>query len=280
MSGFKNFAVVGAGDLGSFIIEELLRHVAGGSVSNVIALTRSSKGYDDLKAKGAVFKAVDYSSQTNLVAAFQDIDVVICTLGGQQLTLQIPLSNAAKEAGVKHFVLSEFGLPTIGKTDGIFGSHFWTGPFTDWFFDDHPDWAFDLPNDKVIVRGSGNVPVSWTSRLDIARYTVYVLTHVSRDQLKNRPFPMEGERRTINQILEEYQARTGKKLQITYESTEFLEKQVKEHPDDQLNGLIGLFFLELERGDGQTGTPEEVNKYWPEFNPTRVVDVILGQSSQ
>jgi len=160
---------------------------------------------------------------------------------------------------------------------GLPYSQFYTGPFSDWNFEGHAEWGFDLPNGKVLVRGSGNVPISWTASVDIARYIVYVLTHLSPAQLNNTPFAVEGERRTIHQILDEYQARTGKKLEISYESTEYLEKQVKEHPDDYENGLIRLLFLEWERGEGQTGTPDEVNKYWPEFNPTRAVDVILGK---
>jgi len=293
MSGFKNFAVAGAGDIGRFFIEELLRQAKIGSVSTVIVLTRTGDGYDDLKAQGAVFKTVDYSNHSNLVSTLQGIDVVISAISGTALRVQMPLSDAAKEAGVKSFVPSEYGSPSTGKTHGTWGdkervrkhlldvglpySQFYTGPLSDWFFDGHAQWGFDLPNDKVLLRGSGNVPISWTSSIDVARYIVFVLTHLSPAELKNTAFAVEGERRTIHQILDEYQARTGKKLEITYESTEYLEKQVEEHPDDYENGLIRRVFLEWERGEGQTGTPDEVNKYWPEFNPTKVVDVILGQ---
>ncbi|EJU01288.1 NADP-binding protein [Dacryopinax primogenitus] len=292
MSGFKSFAVAGAGDIGRFILEELVRHVTGGSVTNVVALTRSSIGYDDLKAQGIVFKTVDYSDPASLVTALQDIDVVISAISGGALLAQIPLADAAKAAGVKHFVLSEYGNRSDGKTYGIFAvknrvrehllsldlphSQFFTGPVSDWFFDGRPEWGFDLPNGKAVVGGSGNVPISWTSSPDIARYMVYVLTHVSPTEQRNKPFAIEGERKTINQILEEYQARSGRKLEVTYESKEFLEKQVKEHPHDYENGLIRLLHLEWERGEGQTGTPEEVNKYWPDFKPAKVVDVMLS----
>ncbi|KZO94641.1 NAD-binding protein [Calocera viscosa TUFC12733] len=293
MSGYQTFAVAGAGDIGRFIIQELLNHVSDGSVETVVALTRTSSGYDELKEQGAVFKTVDYSSHSNLVAALQGIDVVISSLSGPALSVQIPLADAAKEAGVKHFVPCEYGNPSGGKTYGIFGiknrvrlhlldiglpySQYYTGPWSDWFFNgDHAEFGFDIPNGKTILRGSGNVPISWTARVDVARYIVYVLTHLSPTELKSKPFAIEGERSTINQIIEEYEARSGKKLEITYESTEFLEKQVKEHPDDFENGFIRMLFLEWERGEGTTGTSEDVNKYWPEFNPRKVVDIILS----
>jgi len=221
-----------------------------------------------MKAQGAVFKTVDYSNHSALVAALQGIDVVVSAISGRALTAQIPPADAAKEAGVKHMVLSEYGNPSDGKEYGYFVlkhqarqhaldiglpfSQFYTAPFSDWFFVGHPEFGFDLPNNKAIVRGSGNVPISWTSRADSARYIVYVLTQLSPAQLKNAPLAIEGKRGTINEVLEQYQARTGKKLTITNESTEFLEKQVKAHADDFENGLVRLLFLELERGNGTT----------------------------
>jgi hypothetical protein len=39
MSGYKNFAVVGAGVIGSFIIGQLLADKAAGTVDNVVVLT-------------------------------------------------------------------------------------------------------------------------------------------------------------------------------------------------------------------------------------------------
>ncbi|EJU01278.1 NADP-binding protein [Dacryopinax primogenitus] len=290
MCGFKAFAVAGAGDIGRFILEELVRHVADDSVTTIVALTRSSTGYDDLEAKGIVFKTVDYSEPTTLVSALQGIDVVISAITHNALPAEFPLADAAKASRVKHFVLSEYGNPSNGKTYGMFElknrvrqylialdlpySQFFTGIFPDWWFDHRPEWGFDLPNGKAVVGGSGNVPISWTARPDIARYMVYILTHLSPAEQRNKAFAMEGERKTINQVLEEYQARTGKQLEITYESKEFLEKQVKEHPDDFENGLVRMLRLEFERGEGQTGSPEEVNKYWPDFKPAKVIDVI------
>ena len=40
MSGYKNFAVVGAGEIGSFIIRQLLKEKVAGTVNDVVVLTR------------------------------------------------------------------------------------------------------------------------------------------------------------------------------------------------------------------------------------------------
>ena len=41
MTGFKNFAVVGAGTIGTPIVEELLNAKSAGSVDKVVLLTRA-----------------------------------------------------------------------------------------------------------------------------------------------------------------------------------------------------------------------------------------------
>lgn len=43
MSGYTNFAVIGAGNFGSFIIQQLLKDKAAGTVKKVVVLTRQVK---------------------------------------------------------------------------------------------------------------------------------------------------------------------------------------------------------------------------------------------
>ena len=42
MSGYKNFAVVGAGEIGSFIIRQLISDQAAGTINDVVVLTRQA----------------------------------------------------------------------------------------------------------------------------------------------------------------------------------------------------------------------------------------------
>lgn len=86
-----------------------------------------------------------------LSARLSGIDVVISTLAGSTFdTVQIALAKAAKLAGVKLFVPSEFGSDTLGATEGAFGQKarvqqalkelglpytlFFTGSFSDYVF--------------------------------------------------------------------------------------------------------------------------------------------------
>lgn len=65
--------------------------------------------------KGATVLGVDYADHTSLVEALQGIDVVISTFGTEGLAHQPALARAAKEAGAKLFVPSEFGVDTDRK---------------------------------------------------------------------------------------------------------------------------------------------------------------------
>ena len=90
---------------------------------------------------------VDYSDKESVKNALTGVDVVISTVAGTALDVQPGIAEAAKEAGVKLFIPSEFGGPTEGATEGLFGAKakvqeqlkavgipyalFYTGPFAD-----------------------------------------------------------------------------------------------------------------------------------------------------
>jgi uncharacterized protein YbjT (DUF2867 family) len=91
--------------------------------------------------------SVDYSDKESIKGALAGVDVVISTIAGTALGLQAGIAQAGKEVGVKLFVPSEFGGPTEGETEGLFGAKarvhdelkaigmpyalFYTGPFAD-----------------------------------------------------------------------------------------------------------------------------------------------------
>ena len=93
---------------------------------------------------------VDYSNNESIKKVLTGVDVVICTLPGAALDLQPGIAEAAKEAGVKLFVPSEFGGQTEGATEGLYGAKariqerlkaisipyalFYTGPFADFIW--------------------------------------------------------------------------------------------------------------------------------------------------
>ena len=93
---------------------------------------------------------VDYSNKESIKSALTGVDVVISTIPATALGVQVVIAEAAKEAGVKLFVPSEFGGATEGETKGLKGEKagiqyhlkgirmpyalFYTGPYADFIW--------------------------------------------------------------------------------------------------------------------------------------------------
>jgi len=117
---------------------------------NAALVTRHGQGSKTTVEGDAKVVAVDYSNKDSVKKALHGVDVVICTIAGTAVDLQAGIAAAAKEAGVKLFVPSEFGNVSEGETKGLFGQKavtqnqmkavgipwaiFYTGPFADFTF--------------------------------------------------------------------------------------------------------------------------------------------------
>ncbi|KAH9065089.1 NAD-P-binding protein [Lactarius deliciosus] len=295
MSGYKNFAVVGTGSVGSFIIRQLLTDKATGTVKEVVVLTRQaslastgqthalidlSQGSKTIVDPAAKLIPVDYSDKESIKTALVGVDVVISTIAPAVLDLQVEIAQAAKEVGVKLFVPSEFGGPTEGKTGeflsdkgkiqehlktiGIPYALFYTGALSDYIF--VPFMDLDVTSGKVSIGGDGSKLIPFTSRPDVARYISYVLTHLPVDQLENRSFTLTGDTKSFNELFKEYQAKTGKKLDVTYIPVSELEARLASNPRD-----IPTFVHKLLATWDESATKTD-NHLYPEWNPSSVLD--------
>ncbi|TFK76170.1 NAD(P)-binding protein [Pluteus cervinus] len=208
MSTYKSFAVAGVGVIGQPIVEALLA-----SKVSVVALTRSSSR--DNLPNGAKAATVDYSDVQGIAKALKDhkVEVLISTLSSTALgPEQISLADAAKEAGVKLFVPSEFGVPTIGRREGMFGLKAGLIDqlqkhgiptiriFNGWFTDGILVLTGYSANKKVSIVGKGDTPISFTSRADIAGFLAHVLTTYPPEKLDDKVFRIEGDRATLLEL--------------------------------------------------------------------------------
>ncbi|KAI0347204.1 NAD-P-binding protein [Trametopsis cervina] len=282
MSGYKTFALVGAGNVGGPIIDELLTLQTAGTISSIKLLTRSNSR----PIKGVEVVTVDYSDPSSLETALSGVDVVISTVGGKGLQEQFPLARAAAKAGVKLFAPSEFGSPTDKEVSGPLGAKYklkqelkslgvpyvaiYTGLFTKLILS-NPPWGWDLPNGKVTIYGHGDAKNTWSDIPDIARYVAHVLTAAPREKLEWQSLRIQADLVSFNEILAAYEARTGKKLDVTRVSREELEERVKNNPDDFVASLL----LRWDRGEANVGTSGPLSlDLFPDWNPKKVVDVI------
>ena len=167
MSGYRNFAIIGAGALGNYIIRQFLKEKAAGTVNEVVVLSRQvssinrrkhvrphrrlcGQGSKTTVEGDARVITVDYSNPESIKNALSGVDVVISTISGTALDVQGKIAEAAKAADVKLFIPSEFGNVTEGATLGMSGEKasiqdqlkaldipwaiFYTGPFADYIW--------------------------------------------------------------------------------------------------------------------------------------------------
>ncbi|KAI0250538.1 NAD-P-binding protein [Lactifluus subvellereus] len=275
MSGYKNFAVVGAGATGSFLVRQLLKDKAAGTLNEVIVLTRQTTFDGDARVI-----PVDYSNKQSIKDALAGVDVIISTISSAALGVQAAIAEAAKEAGVKLFVPSEFGVSSEGsptffgaKTSvrsqlralGLPYALFYTGPYADWVWQSALD--LDTTSGRVSVGGDGDKYISFTSRPDIARYVSYVLTHLPVEQLENRSFRLAGDTKSFNEIFKAYEAKTGKKLEVTYIPVSELDARLASNPQD-----FAAFLHKVLATAGPASKTD--NDLYPDWNPSSVVDNI------
>jgi len=127
------------------------------------------------------------------------------------------------------------------------------------------------------VNGVGDALISWTSRADISRYVAHVLTSLPREKLEWRAFRIEGERKSLNEIVSEYESRTQKKLEVTRRARSELEAALKANPAD----VITFILLDLDLGGGLVGNTEDLdNDEFPGWNPKGPVDVVIETSQK
>ncbi|TFY63182.1 hypothetical protein EVG20_g6420 [Dentipellis fragilis] len=283
MSTFTTFAIAGAGNIGVFIVEELLKRKTVGKAKRVVILTRSSSDdekYKEFKNKGAEVLTVDYDKTDSLTTALAGIDVVLSTLSVVDPAPQSTLAIAAKDAGVKLFAPSEYGPDSdFGGKDkardqlkklNLPYALFFTGPFPDMAF---AAWTgIDPVGGKATVQADGTQLISFTARPDIARYVAYVLTEKPAKELEWKKFRIEGDRVSFNSIFEQYTKKTGKKVDVTYRSIADLEDAIKKNPRD----ILSIFLLSWAQGKGVVGKADEVtNGEYPDWNPKTVIEVLL-----
>lgn len=277
---FRSFAVIGAGHMGNFIIEELLRLKTIGVVSSVTVVSRSDAraSHPGWAKQGAKFATIDYNDRPTLLAAFKGVEVVISTVSSAPgaVQSQTVLADAAKEVGVKIFAPSEFGGITLSPSAplrinihdyleeiGLPYVIFYTGAWTDRIFS--PAYGYDFVNGKVTVLGIGDAEISFLSRPDIARYVGFIFTNLPTEKFEWKVFRLEADRGSFNGILRSYQEKTGKTLQITHVPPSELEKRTDS---------TSIIALRRDRGQGLVGEPLD-NDLYPGWNPIKVLEHLL-----
>jgi len=196
-----------------------------------------------LKEQGATLVEGDTSSVESLKKAFHGVDVVVSVLSGGGFAHQNNLITAAKEANVKRFIPSEFGIqiekgtewplfgPKLGtrehlKKTGIDFTLVVTGFFIDTSI--LPWLGVDWDNGKATIVGDGNYKISLTLTDDIARILPDILLDPTS---KNAEIRLIGDTLSWNDAIKHFEKARGQTLERVNVGSDYLEKPFKENPN-------------------------------------------------
>jgi uncharacterized protein YbjT (DUF2867 family) len=279
MASYTSFAIAGVGGLGSFIAEHLTKQPG----VTVIGLSRKGSSSKDFPS-GVSPREVDYADEASVVTALKGVQVVISAVSGAGVMIQPALANAAKKAGVKLFVPSEYGVSTTGVTEGLLVGKakvqqhlkdidlpyalFFTGVFSDTIF--RAFIGFDIPNKTISITGSGNTPVSMTARDDIGHYIAHVLTHVTPAKLEWTTFRIEGDKKSLNEVVATIEKVKGVKLAVEHLDYEALVKDLGPNPAP--TRFVEYLRVVFESGAGDLG--KNTNELVPNFRARNLEESI------
>lgn len=128
MSKFTNSTLLvsgASGKLGRLAVEELLARGA----TKVIAGTRDPSKLQDLAAKGAEIRKLDFDDASTLPTALAGVErllIVSTDAVGRRATQQQAIIDAAKAAGVRHIVYTSAPAARPDADAGLNPEHFWT----------------------------------------------------------------------------------------------------------------------------------------------------------
>ena len=258
------------------------------------ALVRSATRRDaakmgPLQAAGATLHEGDLADEQSLVRACRAADIVLSAIGSFQISEEAPLVRAVKEAGVKRFVPSDFGLDPAAAGPGsclLFDAKAavhasikaaripYTFIHSNGFFS---YWAFSLgdltrlggtlPPEEVNVYGDGNVTGALASLADIAKVTVRA---VMDPRMENREITITANKITQNLLIALWQTTSRRTVKRVGVPADELEKIIAgATAPEQAMTLIGsqLHRSMWIRGDSVKRGPNavEVTEVYPDL---------------
>ncbi|KAI4518731.1 NAD(P)-binding protein [Schizophyllum commune Loenen D] len=215
-SEFKSIAVAGAqGSVGKPTILAL----ASFPDISVLALTRKVATRSDWLSRGVVHAGIDFDDVDGTADVLREhrVEVLISAVSHGSVLAQIPLADAAKAAGVRLFVPSEFGTIAIGwreedippflapkikvadhlESIGLPSLRIFVGMFIEAIT---TLVGYDAEKKVNILKPlAGDTPFSATSAPDICgSFIAHVITHYPLSDLANKALRIEGVRLTLH----------------------------------------------------------------------------------
>lgn len=167
-------------------------------------------------------------------------DIILSAVGGNHLGQQVSLARIAKEAGVKRFVPSEFGVDPISTGPGICDlfdlkasvqrqlkeidiptTMIYNNGFMEFWATGLGQLGPTSPPDTVQVYGDGSTRAYMTSLPDIARYTSKI---VADPRTENREIKIENVSTSQNEMIEIWEDLSSQSVERVSVSANDLER--------------------------------------------------------
>lgn len=297
----KIIVVVGAaGKLGRLVVESLVAHP--GVI--VRALVRDPEKVPDLKGDKVEVVAFDAvaSSEKERAAVVKGAFAVISTLqGGPDIIIdaQMRLLQAAKAAGVRRFIPSDYSYNIFTLPAGINVNSDWRRTFaekahaeiTDGFevvhvmqgiFADRVVLGFlgMFDTERGIVRywGEGTTPIDWTTWEDTARFTAAAAID---DRRVPEHLFVSGDRLDVLTFIKTWEKVNGKSLNAQRlgsldDLAQATPRALTEQPDNMYAWLPLMYARGTFGGEALLG-PRENGRY-PEIKPETVEEAMRRQA--
>jgi uncharacterized protein YbjT (DUF2867 family) len=206
---------------------------------NVIVLSRSDQ--PDLEARGITVRVVDYSSAKSIHDSLRDVETVISCLAGYgagAIAAQLALVEAAKHAGVKRFVPSDWAtdcgdvvdayrakepvfeaLRNSGMEHTRFVVGFWMNVWGVGALNDEPDalagyksvpFILNIRDGVITFPGNGDQKIVFTTMQDIGAFVAASLDLPKWDPISR----IAGDRISGNELVDLVQRVTGRALKV------------------------------------------------------------------
>ncbi|KAL4938710.1 hypothetical protein BDV06DRAFT_200266 [Aspergillus oleicola] len=242
-------AIVGAtGETGRSVVSGLLNAETNFEITALIRPASLSKpAVHDLRSRGVNVVPVDLAQarHEDLVDTLSGIDIVISAIHYQSLSDEIPLANAAKDAGVRRYVpcfwatVAARGVMSLrdAKEDILAHIQRLRLPYTVidvgwWYQISLPripsgrfDYALRAPQTSYSIFGEGDTPSAMTDLRDLG---VYVAQVICDERTINKKVLAATEAWTQNEVVDIAESVTGEKVNVVKVPAAQVEAKVSE----------------------------------------------------
>ncbi|GLT73428.1 hypothetical protein SLA2020_452890 [Shorea laevis] len=258
MAGKSKILVIGGtGYIGKYIVEESAKagHPTFALVRESTASNpEKSQVIESFKSSGVTILYGDIYNHDSLLKAIKQVDIVISTVGSQQIADQAKIIAAIKEAGnIKRFLPSEFGpdvdcAHAVEPAASFLGSRPASG-------DQLRLKGFHIltlcpmapPRDKVVIIGDGNPKATFVKEEDVATYTIKA---VDDPRTLNKILYLRPPANILsfNEIVSLWEKKISKTLEKIYVLEDELLKKIEKSPVP-INLFISISHSVFVKGD-------------------------------